>query len=85
VWGCIALIYSLSDQPIKYTTKKCRIIKNFWAIFCIFARIVPTRKSAAPPSVLLHFSEPPDPSAYNYILLDQTINRQEKKTKIKKK
>jgi hypothetical protein len=46
---------------------------------------MPTKKRPGSPPLLLRFSEPPDPSAYNYMILDQTINRQEKKNKKLKK
>jgi hypothetical protein len=72
-------IFGSFDQKLNRKMQNCR--KNFWAIFCIFARIMPAKKSAAPPSVLLRFSEPPDPSAYNYMILDRLIIRQDKKTK----
>jgi hypothetical protein len=50
-----------------------------------YAKTMPTKKRPGSPPLLLRFSEPPDPSAYNYIILDRLIIRQDKKQKTKKK
>jgi hypothetical protein len=72
-------IIIFSDQSIKNTRKKRTKTKKFLGYF--YAKTMPTKKRPGAPPVLLRFSEPPDPSAYNYMIIDQTINRQEKKTK----